>query len=388
MRRNYLTHWATSKDLSSLNLALHDNGSGLSGRALGTCQRGGEFIFDPFNAYSHGLVTNPNMVLAGSIGVGKSTLVKMLLLRGIAEGRTAVIIDPKGEYGALAQECGVTPISFGVAGWCNPFVGDDEQNQALLRTMLVSVQGRELSAEQHFQISSLWARCIEPGELRVLRTLFENLEPLLDSGDDSKDRQLALLLHRFVYGDLAGLFDGPGVPLSFEGDVNILDLSQHWSGENLALIAISAVAAAQHTLVNRVTPGYLVIDEAWAILRDEGALKWLQGSWKLARSRGVSHVLVLHRWSDIAATGDQGSAQRERAAGLLRECETSWLFRQGNEEADQMAQVIGLNHLERRLLTSLPKGTALVRYAQFRSVVAFQPDEIDQRVCETDQAMS
>ena len=295
MRRNYLTHWATSKYLSSLNLALHDNGSGLSGRALGTCQRGGEFIFDPFNAYSHGLVTNPNMVLAGSIGVGKSTLVKMLLLRGIAEGRTAVIIDPKGEYGALAQECGVTPISFGLAGWCNPFVGDDEQNQALLRTMLVSVQGRELSAEQHFQISSLWARCIEPGELRVLRTLFENLEPLLDSGDDSKDRQLALLLHRFVYGDLAGLFDGPGVPLSFEGDVNILDLSQHWSGENLALIAISTVAAAQHTLVNRVTPGYLVIDEAWAILRDEGALKWLQGSWKLARSRGVSHVLVLHR---------------------------------------------------------------------------------------------
>jgi type IV secretory pathway VirB4 component len=167
----------------------------------------------------------------------------------------------------------------------------------------------------------------------------------------------------------------------------ILDLSQQWAGDNVALVAMSAVAAAQHTLVARSTPGYLVLDESWTLLRDPGALKWLQGSWKLARSRGISHVLVLHRWSDIASAGDQGSAQRERAAGLLRECETSWLFRQGEEEANEMASVIGLNAQEQVVLTNLPKGTALVRYAQYRSIVAIQPDAQDQAVVDTDQAM-
>ncbi len=387
MVRPVYTHWATSEDISSLNVTLHDAGSGLHGRSLGVCHRGGEFIFDPFAAYAAGLVTNPNMVLAGSIGVGKSTLVKMLLVRGLAEGRTAVVIDPKGEYGALAEQCGVKPITFGRDGWCNPFVGDDEENQALLRRMLAATQGRELSALQRFQISQLWRECVDKSEQHIFQKLFDGVEQRLRDTEESPSRELALLLHRFVRGDLRGLFDGPGEPLSLSGDLVILDLSQQWAGDNVALVAMSAVAAAQHTLVSRSTPGYLVLDESWTLLRDHGALRWLQGSWKLARSRGISHVLVLHRWSDIASAGDRGSAQRERAAGLLRECETSWLFRQGEEEANEMASVIGLNAQEQAVLTTLPKGTALVRYAQYRSIVAIQPDAQDQGVVDTDQAM-
>jgi len=385
--RRVYTHWATSKDISNLNLTLHDAGSGLEGRALGVCHRGDEFVFDSFAAYAAGLVTNPNMVLAGSIGVGKSTLVKMLLARGLAEGRTAVVIDPKGEYGALAEQCGVKPVTFGRDGWCNPFVGDDEENQALLRRMVAATQGRELSALQRFQLSQLWRECIDEGEQHIFQKLFDGVEQRLSDAEESPSQELALLLHRFVRGDLRGLFDGPGEPLSLSGDLVILDLSQQWAGDNVALVAMSAVAAAQHTLVARSTPGYLVLDESWTLLRDPGALKWLQGSWKLARSRGISHVLVLHRWSDIASAGDQGSAQRERAAGLLRECETSWLFRQGEEEANEMASVIGLNAQEQVVLTNLPKGTALVRYAQYRSIVAIQPDAQDQAVVDTDQAM-
>jgi type IV secretory pathway VirB4 component len=381
------SHWATSEDLSNLNLSLHDAGSGLTGKGLGACLRGGEFVFDPFSAYTEGLVTNPNMVLVGAIGVGKSTLVKMQLLRGIAEGRSAVIVDPKGEYEALAKEFGVRPITFGRDGWCNPFVGQIHECQSLLRAMLAAAQGEELNASQHFQVSRLWNQLIQPGEPHVLRTLFEGVKDHLADTGDSAERNLALLLYRFVLGDLAGLFEGPGEPLSLHGQVTVLDLSQHWAGENVALIAMSAIAVAQHALVAQKAPGYLVIDEAWAILRDASTLKWLQGSWKLARSRGISHILVLHRWSDIASTGDRGSAHRERAAGLLRECETCWLFRQGNEEAKEMASIIGLNQIELGLLTTLPKGAALVRYAQYRSVVAFRPDSLDQTVTNTDQAM-
>ena len=387
MSKSLYSHWATGEDFASLSMPLHDSGTRLSGRPLGTCQRGGSFIFDPFVAYSNGLVTNPNMVVAGAIGVGKSTLVKMLLLRGIAEGRRAVIIDPKGEYAPLAEVLGIRPITFGTNGWCNPFVGDALENLSLLKTMLSSLQNRELSSEQLFLLTNLWQENVKAEETRVFRVLFSAIESLLRETTPSPGRDLALLLHRFVHGDLSGYFDGPGDPVSLNAEVNVIDLSNQWAGEHLSLVALTAIAAAQRTLVYSSVPGYLVIDEAWALLSNYEAVRWLQGSWKLARSRGISHVLVLHRWSDISAAGDQGSVQRERASGLLRECETSWLFRQGLEEASEMAVALGLNQNEAKLLTVLPKGVALVRYAMYRSVVAFEPDEIDRQVSNTDQAM-
>jgi hypothetical protein len=97
------THWATSKDLVGLKLPAHDAGTGLTGRALGDAQRGAPFVFDPFDAYAAGLVSNPNMIVAGSIGAGKSTVVKMVLDRALERGRRVVVIDPKGEYAFLAR---------------------------------------------------------------------------------------------------------------------------------------------------------------------------------------------------------------------------------------------------------------------------------------------
>jgi hypothetical protein len=195
------------------------------------------------------------------------------------------------------------------------------------------------------------------------------------------------MLYRFIHGDLAGLFDGENEPLVFSGDLVVLDLSAQWSSNSLSVAVLSAVAAAQQVVTRRSELGYLVLDEAWALLGDVDALRWLRGSWKLARARGLSHVLVLHRWSDVAAAGDAGSAQRERAQGLLRECETAWLFRQPTDEAREMSLALGLSPLEERYLTGLPKGVALVRYGVHRSIVRVRPDANDLRFIDTDAAM-
>lgn len=383
----YWTHWATSADLISLRLPAHDAGTGLRGTCLGEAQFGAGFVFDVFDAYRDGLVTNPNVIVAGSIGAGKSTIVKMQLERALRRGRRVVVIDPKGEYRALAHAHGVTPVTLGRDGWCSPFDADERESRAVLRALLASAQGAPLSADQHFALDETYARLDKPHPPRVLRALLELLAPHLSSLLPSAERSLALTLHRFVYGDLAGLFDGDGEPMRFDGQLVVVDLSSQWSSDSLAVTAISAVAAAQHVLGHGEDLGYLVIDEAWALLSDPHALRWLQGSWKLARARGLSHMLVLHRWSDVAAAGDAGSAQRERAQGLLRECETSWHFRQPADEAREMAVALGLSSLEERYLTALPKGVALVRYGAARSVVRIQPDVSDRQFIDTDDAM-
>ncbi len=381
------THWATSKDLVGLKLPAHDAGTGLAGRAIGAAQRGSSFVFDPFDAYAAGLVSNPNMIVAGSIGAGKSTVVKMVLDRALERGRRVVVIDPKGEYVFLARSHGVQTLTLGRDGWCNPFAPNDRESRDLLRALLASAQGGSLKSDQHYALDEVWGRMATPRPTRVLRSLFELLRPHLSAASLTPERSLALTLYRFIHGDLAGLFDGDDEPMVFTGRLVVLDLSAQWSSNSFAVAALSAVAAAQQVVAVEDELGYLVLDEAWALMSDPSALRWLQGSWKLARAKGLSHVLVLHRWTDVAAVGDAGSAHRERAQGLLRECETAWLFRQPPDEAREMASALGLHTREERYLAALPKGAALVRYGAHRSIVRFRPDRRDVTFIDTDQAM-
>ncbi|MGH3731875.1 MAG: helicase HerA domain-containing protein [Acidimicrobiales bacterium] len=380
------THWATSSDLASLRLPAHDAGTGLGGDPVGQCQYGRSFSFDVFDAYGAGMVTNPNVIVAGSIGAGKSTVVKMQLERALRRGRRAVVVDPKGEYAQLAARHGTTPITLGRDGWCSPFPTDEREGCHLLRALVASAQGSPLSNEQHFALDEAW-QCLGPPPKRIILTLYQHLEAHLVTTTPSAQRSLALVLHRFIHGDLAGLFDGPGEPLRFSGNLVVVDLSSQWSSNSLSVAVLSAVAAAQQVVADPGSPGYLVIDEAWALLSDAAALRWLQGSWKLARSQGLSHVMVLHRWSDVAAAGGAGSVDRDRARGLLRECETAWLFRQPPDEAREMAVALGLEAREESYLVALPKGVALVRYGAHRSIVRVEPDERDLVFVDTDAAM-
>lgn len=381
------THWATSRDLIGLMVPAHDAGTGLEGRALGETQRGGSFVLDPFDAYATGLVSNPNVIVAGSIGAGKSTVVKMMLDRALERGRRAVIIDPKGEYAGLARSYDVNVVALGRDGWCSPFPSNDRESRDLLRALVASAQGVALKSDQHYVIDEVWQELDSPRPRRVLRALFEKVQAHLSSTSETPERNLALTLYRFIHGDLAGLFDGDDEPMVFAGQLVVLDLSAQWSSNSFSVAALSAVAAAQQVVAVENELGYLVLDEAWSLLADPHALRWLQGSWKLARAKGLSHVLVLHRWSDVAAVGDVGSAHRERAQGLLRECETAWLFRQPPDEAREMAVALGLHPREERYLSALPKGAALVRYGGYRSVVRVQPDLRDITFIDTDRAM-
>jgi type IV secretory pathway VirB4 component len=381
------THWASSVDLLALKLPAHDAGTGLAGRALGDAQRGSSFVFDPFDAYAAGLVSNPNMIVAGSIGAGKSTVVKMMIDRALERRRRVVVIDPKGEYELLARSHGVKAMALGRDGWCDPFAPNDRESRDLLRALIASAQGTSLKSDQHYALDQAWGAMASPRPTRVLRALFELLRHHLTSIAPTPERSIALTLYRFIDGDLAGLFDGDGEPMVFSGNLVVLDLSAQWSSNSFAVAALSAVAAAQQVVATHEELGYLVLDEAWALMSDPSALRWLRGSWKLARSKGLSHVLVLHRWTDVAAVGDVGSADRERAQGLLRECETAWLFRQPPDEAREMAVALALHAREERYLAALPKGAALVRYGVHRSIVRLRPDARDVAFIDTDRAM-
>ncbi len=384
-----MKRWITSSQVSCVRSVLHDAGTGLVGEALGSCEQGSSFVFDPFSAYDERIVTNPNLLVTGAIGTGKSTIVKMLLARGLSEGRCAVVMDPKGEYAELANELGgkVIELGAGATSWCSPFSGDRRDDLALVETLIGASRGVALSDEERYWLETTWSTAMADPVSRPLAHLAHALSGHLRDSQPHAQRTLAFALRRFVDGDLSGLFDGEGEPVVPDGGLVVLDLSRAWNSDHFVVTGLAAMAVARRYLATRDGAGYLVVDEAWALLSDPRVAHWLQGSWKLARARATSHVLVLHRWSDAYAAADEGSAQRAKVTSILRDCDTTVLFRQDPGELALLEEVLALHPRERQVVTELTRGRALIRYGASRSIVRLEPTPRDLRVIDTDAAM-
>jgi len=374
-----------------------------SGVQLGRDLLGGSFHFDPFSAYAAGRVTNPNMVIFGQLGRGKSTLVKTLLLRAVAKGSQAVVLDPKGEYGAFADALNVRPIALRPGGsiTLNPLVGGEgveaiRRDVALLTTLLEHGLSRDLSPAERFallgarrQVSELR----EPTLRHVVNALFQptthtaSLVHTTVAELASDGRELALELLRLIDGEFAGMFNGKTTPsISTEGPVVVLDLSSVWGSPALPLV-VACVLSWLDTTAAEAKPRYLVLDEAWAVLREESVARWLQGSWKLARSTATANVLVLHRLSDVEAVANQGTRTVALAAGLIADSGTSVCFQLDPSDAEDAAAVLGLSSTATQLVGRLGRGVALWKVGGRQHLVAHEVREDELPIIDSDLAM-
>lgn len=407
-RRGLPAHRATTAHLQALYPLVAGRGLGAHGVYLGRDLHGGPFCFDPWELYARGVLTNPNLVVAGQIGRGKSTFVKTFVWRQLVFGRRAWIVDPKGEYRRLAAAAGVTPLRLGPGSSLrlNPLGVADPASRADPRVqveLVASVAGAGL------------ARPLGPAERTALDlavraaaeasrepTLPEVVERLLEpapaaaasvrtdvAGLAADGRNVALELRRLVRGDLAGLFDGPTSPgVDLDADVVVLDLAALYDSPALGILMTCALSWLQAALrradgVKRL----VVLDEAWAVLRDLGTARWLQASFKLARAYGVANLAVVHRLSDLRAAGGGGSEQRLLAEGLLADSETRVVFAQPPSEAPVTRQLLGLTATEADLLAHLPRGVALWKVGDRSFVVEHVVGGAEAALVDTDGAM-
>jgi hypothetical protein len=427
-------HRATTAHLQSVYPFVAEGGIGGRGPVLGRDLLGGVFRFDPWDLYRRGVVTNPNVIVLGQVGRGKSTFVKTLVWRQVACGRQAWIVDPKGEYGALATACGATPVRLAPGGSIrlNPLdlvVGDasetvpaDEEDGAgecagtglagpgpvtravrrraeLACSLAASSLGRPLSPPERtaveLAVRAVAARVRQPTLPGLVAAMLEP-DPTLaatvrtDAAGLARDgRLVALELRRLVDGDLAGMFDGPTSPgLSLRAPVIALDLSSVFASPALPVLMTCATGWLQAVLAGGQGPRRLVVvDEAWAVLHDLATARWLQATFKLARAVGVANVAVVHRLSDLQAAGAAGSAQQRLAEGLLADTETRVLFGQSASEAETARQLLRLTVTERDLVTRLPRGVALWKVADRSFVVEHRVGPTEAGLVDTDAAM-
>ena len=383
-------------------------GLGAPGTYIGRDLLGGSFAFDPFTLYAAGLLTNPNMLIAGQVGFGKSSLVKSFLFRQAAFGRTAWVADPKGEYAGLAAAVGSDPLRLGpgLSARLNPLDAppsgsDDGHRLRLLQALTATALGRPLSQVEHAALSF----ALE-GVTRARRTstIGDVVQALLDPAADSArsvgltvaqlaqdSRDTALVLRRMCRGDLAGMFDAPTtVPIHDDRGLFVLDLSAVYQANRDALPLVLACATSwlQAHIGRRAGQRFVVIDEAWALLSHLATARWMQQSFKLSRAHGVANVAVLHRLSDLTAAGDAGSQNVELARGLLADTGTRVIYNQSPGEMADTRRLLGLTQTEMELVPQLRRGVALWKVADRSFLVEHRLSSVEAELANTDGAMT
>ncbi len=403
-------HRLTTASLAAAHPFVADTGLGGRSVYVGRDLLGGPFFYDPFELYASGILSNPNAFLVGNVGRGKSSFAKTFVWRHATLGRRAWILDPKGEYAALAAAWGVTPLRLrrngplrlnpldppGVPAGAAP--AERQERATLVAALAEASLDRVLLPTERAAIAAAVAAVSVAGVTTLPRVVQALLDPSPASAAElattpaqlaSEGRSVALELRRMVAGDLVGLFDGEtsrGLDLS--AALVVVDLSALAGSGALSVLMAAALGWMATQLAHPTANGQLlVVDEAWALFGNVGVARWLRSAWKLARAWGVANLAITHRVSDLEAAGPAGSEAVQLAAGLLADSETRIVYAQPPGEADAAQRLLGLTPAEVELLPRLGRGVALWRIGSRGFLVRHELTRAEQAIVDTDRAM-
>lgn len=418
-------HRATSAVLRAAYPFLAGPGLGSEGMLIGLdCATRSSFVYDPFVLYARGVLTNPNLLLVGGLGAGKSTLAKTIALRSVAFGqRVYVPGDPKGEWGVVARAVGgsVIHLGRGLPHRLNPLdpgprpagLSDDGwvREVAARRRELVAALaevglGRRLTPVERTALDLALAELTGPAAAptrRPVPTLAELVTAMMTPTERAagsvgmsvhdltvESRPVTLELRRLVCGDLAGIFDGATTTgLDFTAPMAVLDLSGiHGSDDLIALLMTCASAWMEQAVLDpRAGHRYVVYDEAWRLMRLLPLVRRMQATWKLSRAYGIANMVIMHRLSDLTAVGDEGSEAVALARGLLADTSTRVVYRQEPDQMQATAALLGLTDVETAAVPSLTQGRGLWKVAGHSYLVHNTVSCSERRLTDTDQRM-
>ena len=406
-------HQDTSATLQGAYPFLAEGGLGSQGVFVGQdLYSGGSFVYDPWVLYQRGIITAPNLVLAGIVGSGKSSLAKSLYTRSIPFGRRVYIPgDPKGEHTAVAEAVGGKAIilGHGLRNRLNPLdagyrpggLSDAEwtttvasRRRDLIGALAETVLDRSLSPLEHTAIDIALQAVVETASVPILPMIVDRiLTP--DAGSDERlaedGRLVGHALRRLVSGDLAGLFDGPST-VTFDPTLPMITLDLSRVVENSTLISVLMTCSSAWMESALLDPNggqrWVVYDEAWRLMSHPALLKRMDGQWRMSRHYGIANLLIFHKLTDLDNVGDQGSAMRALANSLLANAESRIIYRQESDQVGATGKALGLTGTEQKLLPGLGTGQGLWRIKESSFVVQHQlhPDEL--RAFDTTQRMT
>ena len=408
-------HQDTSATLAGAYPFLAEGGLGADGVFVGQdLYSGGSFVYDPWTLYARGIITAPNIVLAGIVGSGKSSLAKSLYTRSIPFGRRVYVPgDPKGEHTAVAEAVGGKAIvlGHGLSNRLNPL---DEghrpsglsnvewesqvasRRRELIGALAETVLDRPLSPLEHTAIDLALRDAVRSSDVPILpmvvdRVLIPDVATDTDGRLAEDGRLVGHALRRLVAGDLAGLFDGPST-VRFDPSLPMVSLDLSRVAENSTLISVlmTCSSAWMESALLDPTGGqrWVIYDEAWRLMAYPALLRRMDAQWRMARHYGIANMLIFHKLSDLENVGDSGSAMRALANSLLANAETRIIYRQEPDQLGSTAAALGLTGTEQKILPGLGTGQGLWRIKERSFVVQHQMHPAELEVFDTTARMT
>lgn len=354
----------TSADLSQQNgilygINMHNNGL---------------VIFDRFS------LENANMVVFAKSGAGKSFAVKLEALRSLMMGTQVIIIDPENEYQRLCEAVGgsYVRLSLNSKTYINPFdiptVVDSEDADNALRANLITLHGMlRLMLGNMTAVGSTAqpVSMLTPQEEADLDMALLNVygqkgitnDPLTHSTPppsmndlydvlvsmEGSGPSLAQRLRKYTTGTFSGIFSNESnVTLDNNFIVfNIRDLE-----EELRPVAMYIILNhIWNKVKSDVRKRYLIIDEAWQLMKYEDSANFMFSVAKRARKYELGLTTISQDVEDFLSN--------RMGRAVVANSSMQLLLKQAPSSVNLVAETFKLTSEEKKRLSQFPVGQGL-----------------------------
>jgi hypothetical protein len=318
---------------------------------------------------------NPHMVVLGWSGNGKSANVKEKLLHEWIAGSHCGVIDPRGEYGPLAEHCEgeVIPIYLGSAKTINiwdlaqevgrnPFSSKVPQLINFWRLALGYLPEEEMqlldgaitAAYQRVGISAsdpeTW------GQPPPLTGDFQ--QAIWDRyGSEERTRLPATSLcervQRFSHGYLAPLFN-QRTNVNLANDFLVFDVRvvRQEQSDLLPLVYWLILNHLRTWMTSRLRRRVITIDEFWSLARHDEGMAFVDEMARTARHANTQLVLISQSVAEMLAS--------PQAVASLSNMSTTILHKQHPDHIARVMDTFHLSEAEGRYLQTAERGQCLV----------------------------
>ncbi|MBU0762447.1 MAG: ATP-binding protein [Candidatus Altiarchaeota archaeon] len=341
-------------------------------------------IIDPFR------LSNPNMLVLGTSGGGKSYTIKLILMRQFMEGVAINVIDPQAEYTDLVRTFGgeVIKVSPGSDSVINPFdmmdQAFDEKKLSLL-AFFRCLMG-ELTEPQAAILDDTIDRAYEDKGITkdpktwsrqppLLEDLYNEVLPLTRSQKEIIYGPAMAIVNRlkpYVFGPMRFLNQHTKINLGNRMiSFDIRDSPDFGKGTIMFLLLEYVYTQMKKSKTRKI----LVVDEAWTVLSAGEQSEYILRLVKTCRKFNLALIMLTQDVEDVLAS--------RAGRAVLTNTSTKLLLKQDTSILDKLVDYFKLNQAELRFLKVATMGRALLMAETIRVPIYITASPEEHRIITT-----
>lgn len=409
--------WQTT---TNLGCGFNPNVVGAAAPVVGTplgrhVTTGAEVACDPLAWFREGIIANPSCFVLSLPGLGKSTLIRKMLMGGVASGHIPIVAgDIKAEYVGFTQQVGgqvikighgfghLNPLDVGALGRVIPLLEAHSDNpdvaaavvkakeqihgrQVTMVSTLVSLgRGGPIKDFEAMLISAALREIYESEDIDwlnppILQDLIDHIEQGSDDlrvkGRARTDEQwdaridaLVLSLNSLLDGQTGRIFSGQTTtPIEVDSPAVCIDVSAIDRGDSAMKAAVmmacwsnafGAIEAAHMLADAGLAPQRyfsVTLDEMWQVLSSApGMVSSVDELTRLNRTEATSLQMVTHTFKDLAALPTE--EDRKTAMGFIERAGMVICGGLPTSELDILSNQLEFSPAEAAMITSWSRG--------------------------------